>query len=180
MIVVADAGPIHYLVLVGAVDVLQPRYTRVLVPQTVAEELRDARAPDAVRNWIALPPTWCEIRPDPPSDPALQFLDPGERAAIALALSLHAGRLLMDEWEGRAEAERRHLRVIGTLGIWRRPINSICSISKRRLHGSARPASIFQRNSSIACAVGCPPECGHRERGARVAADLNQCVRPVE
>jgi len=117
MIVVADAGPIHYLVLVGAVDVLQPLYTRVLVPQTVAEELRDARAPAAVRNWIAQPPTWCEIRPDPPSDPALQFLDPGERAAITLALSLHAGRLLMDEWEGRAEAERRHLRVIGTLGI---------------------------------------------------------------
>lgn len=54
---------------------------------------------------------------DPPSDPALQFLDPGERAAITLALSLDADRLLIDEWEGRAEAERRHLFVTGTLGI---------------------------------------------------------------
>ena len=34
-----------------------------------------------------------------------------------LALSLVADRLLIDEWEGRAEAERRHLLVTGTLGI---------------------------------------------------------------
>ena len=61
--------------------------------------------------------TGVRSRPDPPSDPALQFLDPGERAAITLALSLDADRLLIDEWEGRAEAERRHLFVTGTLGI---------------------------------------------------------------
>ncbi|MGD0009481.1 MAG: DUF3368 domain-containing protein [Terriglobia bacterium] len=117
MIVVADAGPLHYLVLVGAVDVLQPLYTRVIVPQTVARELQGAGAPDAVRTWVAPPPEWCEIRPDPPSHPALQFLDPGERAANALALSLDADRLLINEWEGRAEADRRHLHVTGTLGI---------------------------------------------------------------
>jgi predicted nucleic acid-binding protein len=70
-----------------------------------------------VRTWIAQPPEWFEIRPGPPPDIALQFLDPGERAAIALALSLDAGRLLIDEWEGRAEAVRRHLLVTGTLGV---------------------------------------------------------------
>ena len=102
MIVVADAGPLHYLVLIGAVHVLQPLYNRVLVPQTVATELMETGAPNAVRTWIAQPPDWCEIRPDPPSEPALQFLDPGERAAITLALSLVADRLLIDEWEGRA------------------------------------------------------------------------------
>ena len=140
MIVVADTGPIHYLVLVGAVDVLQPLYTRVIVPQTVAGELQGTGAPDAVRTWIAQPPEWCEIWPDPPSDPALQFLDGGERAAITLALSLDAGRLLIDEWEGRAEAERRHLRVTGTLGIL-----------------FARRDSICPRSSSLASACGCPP-----------------------
>ena len=117
MIVVADAGPIHYLVLIEAVDVLQPLYTRVLLPQTVAEELKEAKAPGAVRSWIAQPPEWCEVRPDPASDPALEFLDPGERAAITLALSVSAERLLVDDWEGRAEAARRHLFVTGTLGV---------------------------------------------------------------
>jgi predicted nucleic acid-binding protein len=117
MIVVADTGPIHYLVLIEAVDVLKPLYSRVLVPQTVAGELQGTGTPDAVRIWIAKPPEWCEIQPDPPADPALQFLDPGERAAITLALLLNAGRLLIDEWDGRAEAERRHLLVTGTSGV---------------------------------------------------------------
>ena len=117
MIVVADAGPLHYLVLIGAVDVLVPLYTRVLVPETVAAELQDAHTPATVRAWIAQPPHWCEIRPDPPSDPALSFLDAGEHAAITLALSVNAGRLLIDEQAGRAEAERRHLMVTGTLGV---------------------------------------------------------------
>ncbi|MBV9404548.1 MAG: DUF3368 domain-containing protein, partial [Acidobacteriaceae bacterium] len=60
---------------------------------------------------------WCEIRPDPPADPSLAFLDPGERAAIRLAMAVHADRLLIDEMEGRAEARRRHLLVTGTVGV---------------------------------------------------------------
>lgn len=117
MIVVADAGPIHYLVLIGAVEVLQPLYGRVLVPQAVARELQQTNTPATVRAWIAQPPQWCEIRPDPPFDPALRFLDAGEHAAIALALSVNADRLRIDEQAGRAEAERRHLPVTGTLGV---------------------------------------------------------------
>jgi len=114
---VADAGPLHYLVLIGAVDVLQPLYHRVLVPQTVAGELQNANTPATVQSWIVQPPQWCEIRPDPPLDPALRFLDAGEHAAITLALSVKANRLLIDEQAGRAEAERRHLLVTGTLGV---------------------------------------------------------------
>ncbi len=117
MIVVADTGPLHYLVLIGAVDVLQPLYGLVFVPYTVARELQDTNTPATVRAWMAQPREWCEIRPDPPSDPTLRFLDPGERAAITLALSVDAGRLLIDEQAGRAEAERRHLTVTGTLGV---------------------------------------------------------------
>ena len=56
MIVIADTGPLSYLVLIGAVDVLQPLYTRVIVPQAVVQELNHAGAPAAVRNWIAQPP----------------------------------------------------------------------------------------------------------------------------
>jgi predicted nucleic acid-binding protein len=70
-----------------------------------------------VRAWIVHPPAWCEIRPDPPFDPALDFLDPGERAAIALAISVHADRLLIDEQDGRAAAEERRLPITGTLGV---------------------------------------------------------------
>ena len=40
----------------------------------------------------------------------LSRLDLGERAAIALAETMHADLLLIDEAAGRAEAKRRHLR----------------------------------------------------------------------
>jgi hypothetical protein len=117
MIVVADASPLHYLVLIHAAEVLPALYTSVLAPQTVVDELKATGAPGAVGAWIARPPAWLEIRPDPPLDPTLGLLDPGERAAITLAVSVHADRLLIDDWDGRAEAERRHLLVTGTLGV---------------------------------------------------------------
>ncbi len=94
MIIVADAGPLNYLLLIGAANVLEPLYTGVLMPDAVTAELQDPGAPPLVRTWIAQPPDWCEIRSDPPPDPALQYLGPGERAAITLALSLNAARLL--------------------------------------------------------------------------------------
>jgi|SRR5687768_3189249 predicted nucleic acid-binding protein len=117
MIVVADAGPLRYLVVIGAVDVLEPLYGRVIIPETVAAELQEAKTPETVRSWIAQPPAWCQIRANPPADPRLDFLDPGERAAINLALSVGADRLLIDDWKARAEAERCQLHATGTLGV---------------------------------------------------------------
>jgi predicted nucleic acid-binding protein len=53
-------------------------------------------------------------------DAALAHLDPGEQEAILLAEELRADLLLMDDQEGRQEAERRALRVTGTLGVLER------------------------------------------------------------
>lgn len=39
MIVVADSGPLHYLILLGHVDLLRRFYGQVLVPEAVAHEL---------------------------------------------------------------------------------------------------------------------------------------------
>ena len=117
MIVVADTGPLNYLVLIEAVEVLRPLYAHIVVPKTVAEELRSAGAPAAVRTWIAQPPDWLEVLPDPPPDPGLRFLDPGESAALSLAELLRADGILIDDRDGRTEAERRHLRVTGTVGV---------------------------------------------------------------
>jgi len=117
MIVVADTGPLHYLALIGEATVLAPLYPRVLVPAAVVGEMRRPATPTVVRDWISRPPDWLEVRPDPPSDPTLSWLDHGESTAISLALSLDAGRVLIDDWDGRAEAVRRNLRVTGTLGV---------------------------------------------------------------
>jgi hypothetical protein len=57
---------------------------RALVPEALAAKLQGAKTPLTVRAWIAQAPAWFEIRPNPPFDSALRFLDAGERAAIAL------------------------------------------------------------------------------------------------
>ena len=121
MIVVADSGPLHYLILLEHIELLRRFYGQVLVPEPVASELSAAGAPTVVRDWITKPPTWVDVRPVPSDDVSMitDDLDLGERAAIALAETMHADLLLIDEAAGRAEAKRRHLRVTGTLGVLR-------------------------------------------------------------
>jgi len=82
------------------------------VPEPVAKELSAAGAPAIMREWITAPPAWVDVRPAAPEVVSMitDDLDPGERAAIALAETLHADLLLIDEAAGRAEAKRRNLR----------------------------------------------------------------------
>jgi predicted nucleic acid-binding protein len=118
MIVVSDAGPLHYLILIGQIELLPNLYGQVVVPVTVVNELQHLHTPATVRAWIGAPPTWLDIRKtdvDPKGTP----LGVGELAAITLAEQLHADLMLMDDLDGRIEAERRHLKVIGTLGVLR-------------------------------------------------------------
>ena len=117
MIVVGDTGPLNYLLLIGQVDVLRSLFSRVVIPRAVAAELASARAPEVVRRWVGNPPAWLDIQPDPADDGALSTLDSGERSAIALAVLIKAQHILMDDLDGRIEAERRNLKVTGTLGI---------------------------------------------------------------
>jgi predicted nucleic acid-binding protein len=118
-VVLSDTSPIRYLVLVGASEVLGALYERVLIPESVAEELNHLRTPEAVKLWISHPPAWLEIvRLSQPPDPQiLPHLDRGERDAILLALEIKADLLLMDEREGVEEAVRLGLVVTGTLGV---------------------------------------------------------------
>jgi len=117
MIVVGDTGPLNYLLSIGQGDVLPSLFSRVVIPRAVAAELSSVRAPEVVRRWIENPPPWLDIQPDPPDDGTLSALDSGERSAIALALLIKAPQILMDDMDGRIEAERRNLKVTGTLGI---------------------------------------------------------------
>jgi len=118
MIVIADTTPLNYLILINHVDLLATLFGSTLVPQSVFEELSRAKTPAAVREWMAKPPSWLQVRSAPKSaDPSLNTLDPGERDAIILALELLADLVLMDDAEGRQEAERHHVRVVGTLTV---------------------------------------------------------------
>jgi len=121
MIVVADSSPLHYLILLEQTDLLRRLYEEVLIPDSVAAELRAAGSPPTVSEWMAATPSWLQVVEVSPRDIAsvTDELDVGERAAIALAESARAELLLIDESAGRAEARRRRIRVTGTLGVLR-------------------------------------------------------------
>lgn len=118
MIVVADTSPINYLILIKEIDVLRKMYGEVVVPESVAGELRQQSAPEAVRAWVADAPAWVQIRtPIQGPDLSLAKLDAGERDAILLAMELKADQLIVDDREGRKRAEELLIPVIGTLGV---------------------------------------------------------------
>ena len=120
MIVIADSTPLNYLILIHQVDLLPQLFDRILIPPAVLEELQHQETPDVVRRWIARPPSWLHVQAlRSVLDPALGFLDPGEREAIALAEELQADQLLLDDADARREAARRNLLFIGTLGVLR-------------------------------------------------------------
>jgi predicted nucleic acid-binding protein len=118
--VVADTGPLNYLVLTGDIELLPKLFGRILTPPAVRDELIDRDAPAEVRTWIAQAPDWLEVRPSPDirrDDLVTSRLDRGERAAIALALTVNADLVLMDDQEGVGVARREGLVVTGTLGV---------------------------------------------------------------
>ena len=120
-LVIADTGPVNYLILIGHIDVLPALFEKVILPAVVRDELNHRKAPPAVRQWIAAPPPWVEVRQTAnvmdASDPSHETLDAGEEAEIALAVELRAELILMDDRDGVLVARSKGFRVAGTLGI---------------------------------------------------------------
>ncbi|MGH7138764.1 MAG: hypothetical protein ACREHD_23705 [Pirellulales bacterium] len=116
MIVVADASPLHYLVLCGQIDVLSALFGEVVIPPAVLSELQHPHAPAAVREWSSNQPPWLRIRSPLQVDPNMR-LGRGEAEGICLAAEMTADLLLIDDLRGRREAETRGLPIAGTLGV---------------------------------------------------------------
>jgi len=62
ILVVADTSPIHYLVQIGAVDVLARLFDQVIIPRAVLQELLSHSTPSEVRQWAANLPAWALVR----------------------------------------------------------------------------------------------------------------------
>jgi predicted nucleic acid-binding protein len=148
MIIIADTTPIHYLVLIGEVEVLKELFGSIIIPQAVFDELRRDRTPQQVKDWINSQPQWLEVkRPSRELDDVAKSFGSGEREAIALAIELEAGAILMDDKRAKSEARRRNIRVITILNILR--LNETCLICQTRLNGSAvRISTCLLKNSS--------------------------------
>jgi predicted nucleic acid-binding protein len=116
--IVSDSTPLHYLILIGEIGVLEKLFQAVLLPEAVVRELSMPQAPAAVRKWIESPPSWIRIARG--SDAAsLPFprLGPGEREAIALAQHSRNSILLTDDFQARAAAESLKIAVLPTIRV---------------------------------------------------------------
>ncbi len=116
MLVIADSSPLHYLLLIGQVEILAALYEEIIIPKAVAAELSHPKAPQIVRDFIANPPQWL-LTQTPQRLVDIDEIDEGELAAISLALELNADLLLIDDLDGRRAALQRGLKITGVVGI---------------------------------------------------------------
>jgi len=115
MLVVSDTTPLNYLILIGSEEVLSSIYGAGLVPSQVVDELMHDDTPELVRSWAKDLPAWIHVIEGDVS--VFPPLDPGEAAALALAIELHADALLADDMEARLKARSLGIVTIGTVGI---------------------------------------------------------------
>ena len=118
MTVVADTGPLNYLIRLGYIELLPQLHHRVIIPRAVHSELTHPKAPPEVRSWAYAPPPWLEVSTISALAENLSTeLGPGEREALHPSLELRPDAILIDEILGRREAERLGLPLTGTLAI---------------------------------------------------------------
>ena len=120
MIVVSDASVFMYLGKVGLLDLLRCLYGAVLTPETVWREVtRGNDEEEEIPAVLAAREAgWIEVAEPETTSPWLAaLLDPGEVAAITLALERNADLLLVDDGSARKVAETAGLRIRGTMGV---------------------------------------------------------------
>ena len=100
MIVVADSSPFVVLVSIEHDDLFAAEFGEIIIPPQVRAELASPKRSDAVRAFIAAPPSWLHVVA-PSSIEPIERLHAGESAAISLAQELRADRIVIDEILGR-------------------------------------------------------------------------------
>ena len=119
MIVVTDTSVLINLCRVGHGGLLKKLFGEVVIPPEVAAEFAQLAASVPRFGGLTMPDG---IRQQTPASiltavRAAAGLDPGEAAALSLAVEIHADAILVDERRGHEVARQLGLRTIGVLGI---------------------------------------------------------------
>jgi predicted nucleic acid-binding protein len=119
MVTVSNTIPLRYLIAIGQEHLFEELFSKIFIPSAVFDELTHPHSPESVRSFISSKPRWLEIRAvnDPGVHSVPHLLHRGERQAIALAETLPADLLLIDEKYGRRAASGRKFKISGTLGV---------------------------------------------------------------
>jgi uncharacterized protein len=119
MTAVSNSSPLIFYARIGRLDILQALFAEVLVPQAVWWEVvtvgrdRAGSSEVAAAHWIRESLNRSATRWH-----LLESLDPGEREAIALVLSLETEvPILLDDRRARRVAHDLGLYIIGSAGV---------------------------------------------------------------
>lgn len=116
-LIVADTGPLNYLIQVNGIGTLPAVFPRVILPAGVVAELRHENAPQAVRDWSWSLPPWVEVVDRKANLPGeFRGLSDTDLQVLAWGSELRA-TLLVDDLAAREAARRLGLPVLGTLGF---------------------------------------------------------------
>ena len=120
MIVVSNASPLIGLAGIGQLELLQQLYSTIHIPQAVYHEVVILGTGKTGSDEVALA-TWITRHTADPTDTttvmAATGLDVGESEAIALAQSVKANYVVLDDMPGRVYALAQGLQVIGVVGL---------------------------------------------------------------
>ena len=127
MPVVSNTSPLLNLSIIGRLDLVRQQFGPVLIPTAVRDELQiDSGRPGSDALQEAIQDGWIDVQDvyEPAHVRTLQrTLDRGEAEAIALAVSVDASRILLDERAGRRHARALDLFPTGAIGILLRAYN---------------------------------------------------------
>ena len=117
--VVANAGRLHYQIIIEGIEILPALFDLVLVPVAVRDELLHAHTPQKVKDWMAASRSWLQVEVVEQLGPVVG-LHRGEAEALQLALQTGAAGGLWGDLDGRTAARKPGLVVIGTIGLLER------------------------------------------------------------
>lgn len=115
--VIINNSPLVALWELGHLALLRALYTKVLMPEEVAEEF--LRKEPMARETALDEATWLEVvqLAIPLDDSDYPELERGEAAVLALAAERGARLVIFDDLDARQYAQRLRLTVTGTVGI---------------------------------------------------------------
>lgn len=119
MLIISNNSAVSALTETGLLPILPVLFGRIFITEPVCCECSHARAPVALREWIAAPPEWVAFLPDPIVFlPETANLGAGEASSNSLAWEHRRNsRLILDEKSGRRGAGALGLPVTGVVAI---------------------------------------------------------------
>lgn len=116
MLIVSDTSPITNLIQIGHLELLKKMFGYITIPEKVYHELSAYEGQHEIINncsWIVVK----RVLNKEAVKELSEYLDLGEAEAIILAKELDFSLLIIDERQGRSEAKKQGLEIIGLLGI---------------------------------------------------------------